>query len=493
MKKFSDYVFGDYSGMREYRRDPDFFVKSFVQPDGFSLDNLSNKSNFIIVGRKGTGKSSCCLKIAHERKFEGVTSTFYSFSEDFGRPDIRDAVVTQALNLEDLSSGKLFDSVKDFYDFKELWIRRVLHSISSDLHQRGINSNFVRFCQSVELSERSIAQGIGRGLTLPPPPDFGIPWLRDVLSNYKDKKIMPLKDFNNSCLRLFAESHQNYRHVFFFDELNISQVDTKSDQYDVLLALVRDIVRASAILNDFFVEKKIDVSVICCLRPEVRNRLIERDPELSKTIDSNSVDLSWPYRNDFENPLIGLLKGKIKAAGATEEEVESIVPTRVKDMDGPGDIAFPMFFLNLTWYRPRDVIRVLKAYQATNGSSTSLFADGYDMDKFLREYSRVSKTDCFAELEVKYTPALLNLAISKIRWARYDKGAGALIDDLSVLQNRLDIDEFIKDLFEAGVIANHQKDGKQYQIYSAARGDSYLNPNIRILVHRGLWRALQLA
>lgn len=493
MRKFSDYQFGDYSGMREYQRDPDFFVNSFVQPDGFSLESLSNRSNFIIVGRKGTGKSSCCLKIAHEGKKIGKSSTFYCFSEDFGRTDIRDAVVTQALNLDDLSTGKLFDSVKDFYDFKELWIRRVLHSISSDLQSSGIKSTFVNFSQSSELSDKSIAQGVGRGLMLSSPPDLGIPWLKDLLASQKNSKSIPLRDFNAASLRLLSENHRGYRHMFFFDELNISQVDTKSDQYDVLLALVRDIIRATAFLNDYFVACQMDVSVICCLRPEVRNRLVERDPELSKTIDSNSVDLSWPYRNDYDNPLIGLLKGKIRAAGANEDELDLIVPKFCKDMDGPGDIEFPMFFLNLTWYRPRDVIRILKAYQATNGSRRTLFEKDYDIDRFLREYSRVSKTDCFAELEVKYTPALLNHAVSKIRWARYHKGYEDLKEHLDVLQNRLDVDDFINDLFEAGVIANHNKEGESYQIYSAVRGDARLNKSIRVLVHRGLWRALQLA
>jgi len=478
--------------MREYHRDPDFFVRSFIQPDSFSLDGLSNRSNFIIVGRKGTGKSSCCLRLAHEKMKDGIHSTFYSFSEEFGRSDIRDAVMTQSLNLADLSTQKLFDSIKDFYDFKELWIRRVLHSISTSLFKLGVSSEFVRFSQSIDLSESSIAQGIGRGLTLQVSADSSISWLKAVLASYRSKKPMPLKEFNAICVKLLIEYHSDLRHLFFFDELNISQVDTKSDQYEVLLALVRDIIKSASYLNDVFVQSKMDVSVICCLRPEVRNRLIARDPELSKVIDSNSVDLSWPYKNDVGNPLINLLKGKIRAAGALDSELGLIVPNRVKDMDGPGDIAFPMFFLNLTWYRPRDVIRVLKAYQTTNGSRTILFDSGYDMDKFLKEYSRVSKIDCFAELEVKYTPDLLNNAISHIRYARYDDGVDALVGDLTGLQNRLDVNEFVRDLFDAGVIANHSKESGQFQIYAASRGDSTLNPNIRILVHRGLWRALQL-
>ena len=133
MQKFRDLTFGDYSGLREYKRNPDFFVNSFIEPPSFSLNSLHNRRNFIIVGRKGTGKSSCCLALAHLKKNEGFRSTFYSFSEDLTRAEIKDAVVTQRLNLSDISTKKLFDSIIDFYDFRDLWTRRVIHSLSSGL------------------------------------------------------------------------------------------------------------------------------------------------------------------------------------------------------------------------------------------------------------------------------------------------------------------------------------------------------------------------
>lgn len=116
--------------------------------------------------------------------------------------------------------------------------------------------------------------------------------LTERLNAIKKDNALPLRDYNKICLKLLAENHKDVKHYFFFDELNLSHANSKSDQYNTLLALIRDIVRSAAYLNDYFVENEVNISVICCLRPEIRSRLLDENHELSKIIDSNSVDLS---------------------------------------------------------------------------------------------------------------------------------------------------------------------------------------------------------
>ena len=186
-----------------------------------------------------------------------------------------------------------------------------------------------------------------------------------------------------------------------------------------------------------------------------------------------------------------MLKKKISIGGSEISEIKTIVPDFVKEMDGPNDISFEMFFLNLTWYRPRDVIRVLKCYQTVCGERVALFEKGYDQVRFLKEYSRVSSRDCFVELEVKYTTQTLERLTNLMIRRRY-QDLEALKSDLDPLTNTVDLDDLVQDLFDAGVIANHQRDGNNYRIYASYRGDAHLEPNIRILVHRGLWMNMQL-
>ena len=127
--KFADLKVGDYSGSREYLRDRDYFLSTFIEPPNFGLKSLKNSENFIVVGGKGTGKSSCCFSLADERRSEGFNSTFYNFTDDLTKVGLRDAVQTQVIELKAASVEKLMNSISEFYDFRELWKRKVYDSI----------------------------------------------------------------------------------------------------------------------------------------------------------------------------------------------------------------------------------------------------------------------------------------------------------------------------------------------------------------------------
>ena len=92
---------------------------------------------------------------------------------------------------------------------------------------------------------------------------------------------------------------------------------------------------------------------------------------------------------------------------------------------------------------------------------------------------------------MKYSSQTLERLKNLMRHARYED-LESLKSDLDPLKNNADLDDLIQDLFDAGVIANHQRDGNSYQIYASYRGDAHLEPNIRILIHRGLWMDMQL-
>lgn len=491
MRPLKDFIFGDYSGLREYTRDPELFVQSFVEPSSLSLGSLRRNGNFIIVGRKGTGKSSCCLTYAHRLSKEGYVTTFFNFSEDLTRLDLKEAVQTQSINLSDISTKKLFDSIVEWYDFRDLWIRKVIHRIATSIVRSGGTSSFTKFATSVSLSESSIAEGVGRGLSLP----LNIENWKETLKGLKlpsnGSSTLSLHEYNEACLQLIQEYHPGIKFFFFFDELNLSHVKSDSSEYNTLLALVRDVLRASAFLNDWAVRSAVDLNVVCSIRPEVRRKILSLDSEMSKLVDSNSVDLSWPFKPADDNPLISLLKNKLHQAGTTDEEFNKILPDRVRSIGGSSDVEFAKFFLNITWYRPRDVVRVLKCYQSTNGSETVLFSRTGDQLRFLKEYSRVSGLDCYAELEVKYQGGLLRQALQRINKPVFSRRS-SLVDALLVLQNRLNVEELIDDLFDAGVIINHQKNSSGTHVYAAYRGDSALDPEMRIIVHRGLQADLHL-
>ena len=67
----SEVNFGEYEARREYHRDKSFFTNTFLTPLSFSLDTLSSKKNFILIGRKGTGKTACQIFLKNQKEAEG--------------------------------------------------------------------------------------------------------------------------------------------------------------------------------------------------------------------------------------------------------------------------------------------------------------------------------------------------------------------------------------------------------------------------------------
>ncbi len=481
LPNFRDYRFGDYSGFREYLRDPDFFLSTFITPASFSLSNIGRFENFVIVGRKGTGKSSSCIALSHEKSQAGYDCTFFEFSNELDRSQIQSAVKTQAIDLKSKSIEKLFDSISEFYDFREIWKRKVFTEIAKNLSTAGHRSNFIDFATSLGRNNSNLTEGLSRGLVLSLPE--------------KLQKLMPLQDqrqesidlkiFNKACLSLLGNCHPNYKGYFFFDELNLSHSKSDSSEYETIIALVRDLVKATADLNDDCIRNNIDLNVVCCLRPEVRDAILQRDNELSKVVDSNFVSLTWPGIRGHDNPLVTLMKEKIKKGTKAEVDLNIILPKEVwNEVDGK-NIPFIMYLLSITWRRPRDIMRILKTYQSTNGMSKQLFSKSGDQRRFLKEYSRISYQDIVAELEVKYSKEIIDEFFSRCRRSVYTDRED-LFDQISVLDNRVELAEFVNDMFQAGVITNNQPTAKGFQAYSVDRDDPHLDPELRILIHRGI-------
>ena len=479
-----DYNFGDYSGLREYRRNRSYFLNSFISPQGFRLSDLRNDRNYILVGRKGTGKSTCCLAHSADKRNDGYTCTFFNFSDDLNSTDLRDAVRTQHLSFNVEFISKLQESISEMYDFRDLWKRKVLITIAKDLLEKKQSSRFTDVASQIYLPDESISDGVLKGLRI------NVAKFAELLPEgwggpTGEKGEVELRKYNKVLLGLLATFHSDLKFYYFFDELNISHTKSNSDEYETLIALVRDIVRSTSELNDFFVENGLDCHIICCLRPEVRNEVLARDNELSKVIDSNFVSLSWPVRANAENPLMDLLRSKIKH-GKPEDSLEDIViPEEVFSVAEKKQIPFPSYFLNLTWYRPRDVVRVLKCYQVTNGSKNVLFGPNDSHFEFLKEYSRVSFTDNVAELEVKYSRAIIKEAFNRVKRYRYEN-VDDFKDDISIISNRVHLEEFIVDLFDNGFIYNFIRSDEGVELAASYRDDHALRDDLPLFIHRGI-------
>ncbi|MDE1900883.1 MAG: hypothetical protein KGI37_04455 [Alphaproteobacteria bacterium] len=71
MQTVSDMNFGEYDAFDESAADASFFQKSFVTPISLSLSTLRNNKNYIIIGKKGAGKTSAQLFLRKQLEEQG--------------------------------------------------------------------------------------------------------------------------------------------------------------------------------------------------------------------------------------------------------------------------------------------------------------------------------------------------------------------------------------------------------------------------------------
>lgn len=57
-KMLSDHYFGDLESYDEAKNHYDFFRNTFIVPSSMSTSSLANNKKFIVVGRKGVGKTA---------------------------------------------------------------------------------------------------------------------------------------------------------------------------------------------------------------------------------------------------------------------------------------------------------------------------------------------------------------------------------------------------------------------------------------------------
>jgi hypothetical protein len=274
--KLSEFNFGEYDARREFLRAEQYFLRTFIDPISFPLNTLNNRTNYIIVGQKGAGKTACQLYLENEKgQSEGYLSGLISFYDDLTPDDYKDFSSTQRINLISLDQIK---NIETQYDFREVWKRILFIRIAKLLKEAGFNSVYADFCLSTTKGTNSIIDGIKKSLkvevTLP------LALLQTKISfdpsAFGGNQELSLTEFNKIAEQLLVAECKQYRLYFFVDELVISNLNTKSDEYTARICLIRDIVRCCCYLNDFCVKNGLDMHFICNLRPEIRTRLKPR-------------------------------------------------------------------------------------------------------------------------------------------------------------------------------------------------------------------------
>jgi hypothetical protein len=203
--KLSEFNFGEYDARREFLRDENYFIRTFIDPISFPLSTLSNRTNYIIVGQKGAGKTACQLFLENDKAGkQGYLSGLISFYDDLTPDDYKDFASTQRINLVSLEQ---LTSIETQYDFKEIWKRVLFIRIAKMLKAEGFDNSFIEFCLSSTGGTNSIIDGIKRSLKI----EIKIPLkileakLKFDPSKLKEASELSISEFNRIAEELLLQ------------------------------------------------------------------------------------------------------------------------------------------------------------------------------------------------------------------------------------------------------------------------------------------------
>lgn len=185
----------------------------------------------------------------------------------------------------------------------------------------------------------------------------------------------------------------------FIDEIELSYITTR--YHDREARFIGDLIRAVDELDDVSRDRGVPVRIVLALRNQVLDTVSNVGFELNKEIEDYGTQIDWRRRagDSEESPLLEIIERRV-ACNLSENDQrreniwDSFFPPKV------GRLPIKKYILNQTWFKPRDVVRLLKTLQGFCGN-----AERFDEKLFISirsEYAKLSWREIEEELSAKY-------------------------------------------------------------------------------------------
>jgi hypothetical protein len=273
----------------------------------------------------------------------------------------------------------------------------------------------------------------------------------------------------------------------FIDELELRTGSRNQFRRDS--QLIRDLIVSVYRINEISQKNGRWIKVICGVRSEVISSVSALGKEIEKNVQSFGRLLSWnlPVGLAERHPLILLMCAKIRETerafniktSQTDEEIWArYFHISVKDI------------LDLTWFRPRDMVRLLTLVEDQEPDSRMFTRDF--VKSIRQQYSHQSWTEIANELSVRYPERMMNAIESLItNLPKYftldqvdDKIRRLKKHDTDVLNliSEFKLADVLKDLYRVGAIGNVAVDMVRF----AFRGNYAMDPAGKMVLHQAL-------
>ncbi len=443
---------------------------------GILADLASQK--FIVIGRKGSGKSALASYV-----FQTMTDHATDECEI-----IKHDAIERELNLQGLQPGSVlgFDFYKWLVMVKliELLLRH--ESILGDLKSFDKLKEFIEINRGgVRITERKISNeevstskgaNVEFGVDAKPLKSFmkinNLATVKKIKNTPSIYEILPdLEKVIDTLLACAYHSGNNNSYCLIFDDLDIGFNSSNIESVSNLISLLR----ATKQLNHKW--DRYNFKCLILLRDDVERLLSRRESDLNKLFSSYSTTLNW-YCKGAETPdLRAFIERRISRAFKDTQGINgalwiNLTNTYFKDV------------VDKTFCRPRDLIAF---FEPLSSEEYKYPLTNDETQKLARSYGQHIEREFQNELSSFYSQEEIKVIIKVLKSIHDNEPK---ISDLLGLfsDTKLDGQEVLKDLYNRSFVGMRNSKGHVFFKYKFLKGHTFgaelnLDQNHKLLTH----------
>lgn len=492
------------------------FIKTFVVPSNFqfNIDRLINKNACFITGYKGTGKTALLFYlddyIQHEDS--AACSSFIFFKEEF--TDAKKSELEQMSHRILSSISISSDTMLENTDFEYIWRWLLLKHIIADneAFNGGLFVQDESWNAFVNVMNKIKAPSDLKKTIIPPKIKLAMSCTDPAsMSTFTPELEVDFKKSGNDdayvkFIRLIDEAETLFTKVIktdipyyiFIDELEAYYGDLQIFKRD--LYMIRDLIFTVKRLNSIFMQIcPSQFKIICSVRSEIV-KAISRfivTKELNKVISGFEVPLIWDYNNtsSYLHPIMQILLKRIEIC---ENDNNLLTQKEIYQKWFPETIHYiepANYILNNSWFKPRDIVRLLTSAQNSIESNAPCFNQSV-FNACQKRYSQESLLEIQEEMRALYTAQEIDTIINCFTGFRTIFSYKQLQDRINQLyQNTTlaqNLTQVVEDLYRLGFLGNFLPASKTYRWQHKGDDHVIISPEWRLMVHHALHSALSI-
>lgn len=385
MVKLKEIYFGDVEGKDEFLEVKDNFTGMFYK-DSEIFKKLYDPKVFLIIGRKGTGKTLLAEYYKHITQSE--TNKVNIFDEsDFSLMKLRNFEYGLVSDQESRIFWEYFflttiaeQIVKDT-KIKRIGFmvkRRKLRSIldKSDFKVSGKTvkeSNSMGF--NITGGIKNISSKISGNLS------------EEVSKQFQEKKYYERIDSLRKLVMFFI-SNGKVNYQLFFDD--IDELEVFNDDSSQKIKFIHSMIKAAKRMNNDFRTVDSNSKIFVLMRVDMIKELNQRTHNFNKVRQTNSVTLDWQYNSStdlMDQPLTRMIIKKIKNNSPdyrlrSDFEIFNLIwPQKIANKNAI------KYIIDHSFGRPRDFVMFLNVVKVKYPEKESI--TGRMMKQSLNEYSSI--------------------------------------------------------------------------------------------------------